>query len=114
MNKFYEIMKAYTVGSISMEEANELFTSNKLGGRISFGRNGNKCLTDDNRKATFVNLEDGTCRGFAMVDVGIGCMEKMEVVDGKLKYGIGDAAEHTGFIGGHSFKIIDGETLIFD
>ena len=113
MNKFYEIMKAYTAGSISMEEANEQFVANGLGSRISYGRNGNKCLTDDNRKATFVNLEDGICRGFAMVDVGIGCLEKMEVVDGKLKYSIG-AAEHTGFIGGHSFKITDGETLIFD
>lgn len=78
------------------------------GYRVYLAEAEDKILTPSQRDETTANVEAGILTGFAMVNVQVGCLEKMEVVDGTLVHPVN--ARLTGYMGGVDIAV-DGDTV---
>lgn len=99
-----EIMRKYTAEEITLEEANQELAKVNAGFCLNETKN---VITPEEASVTTI---DGTIKGWGMLNVGIGSLEKVEVIDGKLKHPLGNRGYI--YMAGHEFDIPDGETLI--
>ena len=81
----------------------------KLGCNIRLAE-GKNVITEKEKKATVVDTKNGVYKGFGLLNHGVGGYDKVEVVNGKLKYNIGDIRAYL-YMADHEFEIIDGEVL---
>ena len=97
------IMEGYKHGTVTMEEANEQLEA--IGSIVRL----------DNKKNTITPEEyamGDEKNGFGMLDIGIGKPDKVQIVDGKLKYGVGKMKAYVEFRGNKYTVAEDGVTLV--
>ena len=105
-----ETLRKYFAEEITIDEANKLLEENGSFVRLSLTAN---VITEAEKAETVVDVEKGIYTGWAMVNHGVGKPDKMEVVDGKLKYPMGvTGVTYVAYMNGHKFHISDGETLV--
>ena len=108
--KASEIITLYSKGECTIEEANKLLEEN---GHIVRLAEGLKEISEKERAETRVDPAKGICEGWALVNIGVGSPEKMQVKDGKLVYPLGNTGfDYIAYMGGYKFAIPDGEKLI--
>ena len=81
----------------------------KLGVSFRLADGKNK-ITEAEKKATVVDIKKGIYKGFGLLNHGIGGYDKVEVINNKLKYNIGDIKAYL-YMGNHEFEILNGEDL---
>ena len=104
MTKVTEIINDKNLTTAQKNEKLEKIGSNV---RLSDGKN---VITDAEKNATVVDTEKGIYKGFGLLDHGVGGLDKVEVVNGKLKYNVGEIQAYL-YMGNHEFEIINGEVL---
>lgn len=76
-----EILNKYTRGELTPEEANEALAGIEGNGlRLDPNRN---VITQEEFLATTAGDTPDTVNGYGLMDHGVGCMEKVHVVNGK-------------------------------
>ena len=75
-----EIMEKYTKGEKDLEETNEALKEAGADFHLDPGRNE---LTEEEKRSTTVGYYPEQANGYGLMDHGVGCMEKVHVVNGK-------------------------------
>lgn len=104
MRKVHEIIKDK---NLTINEKNAELE--KIGSNVRLAE-GKNVITAEEEKKTVVDTARGVYKGFGLLDHGIGGMDKVEVINGKLKYNIGNIQAYL-YMGDHEFEIVDGEKL---
>lgn len=110
--KVRTIINEYYTGESGVEEVNKKLIEAGYSVRLAEGA---KEISDREKAETIVDPEKGICTGWALVNIGVGCLEKMQVFNGKLVYPLGDhdnSFPYEAYMGGYKFKIEHGETLV--
>lgn len=89
-NTINDIIKAYTMGELSLEEANRAL---KEAGCIFHFAPGRHELTEEEKQATTVGYYPEQANGFGLLDTGTGTMEKVAMTDGTLAYAVNQVRE---------------------
>ena len=108
--KTNDIIRAYTKGELTLEEANAKLKAIGVNLRLVEGRNQ---LTAREIAETHVGDTPKEANGWGLLDVGIGGFEKVHVVDGvTVDYDNGaDTNYALVLIGGKMYKIVDHNKL---
>ncbi len=108
--KTNDIIRAYTKGELTMEEANAKLKELGVNTRLVENRNQ---LTAREIAETHVGDTPKEANGWGLLDVGIGGFEKVHVVDGvTVDYDNGaDTNYALVLIGGKMYKIVDHNKL---
>ena len=105
MVNMYEIIKAWEAGEKTLEETNEALKG--TGVYLDPKKN------EIEEGTGAVVCEDVTkINGFAMLDTGTGSLDKVEIVNGQLKYSIGNMFGLV-LIGDTMFEVVNGTELKF-
>lgn len=80
MKTIEEIILDYTKGEKELEETNEALK--EAGSNIYLNPDRNK-LTEEEKRATTIGYYPDQATGYGLMDHGVGCLEKVHVVDGK-------------------------------
>ena len=80
MKTIEEIILDYTKGKKDLTETNEALK--EAGSNLSLNPDRNK-LTEEEKRATTVGYYPNQANGYGLMDHGVGCLEKVHVVDGK-------------------------------
>lgn len=99
-----EIIRAYSAGELTLEEANTKLEGMKL----DPGRNQ---LTEEEKRATTVGCYPEQANGWGLLDSGTGSLDKVEVCGGKLVNAAMGEAFALCIIAGRSYEVRD-DTLI--
>lgn len=75
-----EILEKYTTGDMPLDEANEALAK-ETEGKLKLDPNRN-VITQEEFLATTAGDTPDTVNGYGLMDHGVGCMEKVHVVDG--------------------------------
>ena len=75
-----EILEKYTKGEMTLPEANEALKEAGAGFTLNPDRN---TITQEEFLATTAGDTPDTVNGYGLMDHGVGCLEKVHVVDGK-------------------------------
>lgn len=81
MKSIAEIMKDYTAGKATLEEANAALAAAEAGYTLAPGKN---ALTEAEIRATTVGHYPGMANGWGLLDTGTGSLDKVQVKDGRL------------------------------
>lgn len=104
--KASEIINTYYKGKHTIEEVNKLLEKHGYNVRLAEGL---KEISEAEKKATVVDIKKGIINGWALLDVQVGCLEKVKVINGKLEHSIG--FDTICYMGGYKFNVVDGEKL---
>ena len=80
MKTIEEIILDYTKGEKDLTETNEALK--EAGSNLSLNPDRNK-LTEEEKHSTTVGYYPDQANGYGLMDHGVGCMEKVHVVNGK-------------------------------
>lgn len=80
MKTIEEIILDYTKGKKDLTETNEALK--EAGSNLSLNPDRNK-LTEEEKRSTTVGYYPNQANGYGLMDHGVGCMEKVHVVNGK-------------------------------
>lgn len=80
MKNLDEIINDYTTGKVGLEDANQALKELDCGLQLDPARN---LLTAQELLETRVGETPDQANGFGLMDHGVGCMEKVHVVNGK-------------------------------
>ena len=97
------IMEGYKHGTLTIDEANEQLEA--IGSIIRLNPNKNAISPEEYAIGDAKN-------GWAMLDIGIGKPDKVQIVNGKLKYGVGKMQAFVEFKGEKYTVADDGVTLV--
>ena len=75
-----EILNKYTTGEMTLPEANEALKEAGAGFTLDPNRN---VITQEEFVATTAGETPDTVNGYGLMDHGVGCMEKVHVVNGR-------------------------------
>ena len=75
-----EILNKYTTGEMTLPEANEALREAEAGFTLNPNRN---VITQEEFLATTAGETPDTVNGYGLMDHGVGCMEKVHVVNGR-------------------------------
>ena len=75
-----EILNKYTTGEMTLPEANEALREAEAGFTLDPNRN---VITQEEFLATTAGETPDTVNGYGLMDHGVGCMEKVHVVNGR-------------------------------
>lgn len=101
-----EIIKKYTEGELTLEQANAELKDKGL--KLMPGKNE---LTDEEKRATTVGYYPEQANGWGLLDTGTGSLDKVEVRKGKLVQGGMGEAFALCIIAGKSYEVKN-DTLI--
>ena len=98
----------YTKGEKTLEEANKALK--EMGSNIYLNPDRNK-LTEEEKRSTTVGYYPNQANGYGLMDHGVGCMEKVHVVNGKtVDVNMGQELALV-YIAGKKYKL-KGDTLV--
>lgn len=80
MKTIEEIILDYTKGEKDLTETNEALK--EAGSNLSLNPDRNK-LTEEEKRSTTVGYYPNQANGYGLMDHGVGCLEKVHVVDGR-------------------------------
>ena len=80
MKTIEEIILDYTKGEKDLMETNEALK--EAGSNLSLNPDRNK-LTEEEKRSTTVGYYPNQANGYGLMDHGVGCLEKVHVVNGK-------------------------------
>ena len=80
MKTIEEIILDYTKGEKDLTETNEALK--EAGSNIYLNPDRNK-LTEEEKRSTTVGYYPNQANGYGLMDHGVGCLEKVHVVDGR-------------------------------
>ena len=106
-----EIIAKYYANEIDFETAKAEVKKLKYFGSLGY----NSMLTENEKLQTVVEPEKGICMGWALVNHGVGDMDKMQVRHWRLVHSMGtdvDTSIYTAYMGGYTFKIMNGDMLV--
>lgn len=108
--KTNDIIRAYTKGELTLEQANAELKASGVNTRLVEGRNQ---LTAQEIAETHVGDTPQEANGWGLLDVGVGGYEKVHVVDGiTVDYDKGaDTNYALVLIGGQMYQIVDHNKL---
>lgn len=108
--KTNDIIRAYTKGELTMEEANAKLK--EIGANLCLVEGKNQ-LTAQEIASTRVGATPQEANGWGLLDVGVGGYEKVHVVDGvTVDYDNGaDTNYALVLIGGQMYRIVNGNQL---
>ena len=108
--KTNDIIRAYTKGELTMEEANAKLREIGVNVRLTEGKH---ALTAQEIAETRVGATPKEASGWGLLDVGVGGFEKVHVVDGvTVDYDNGaDTNYALVLIGGQMYQIVNGSQL---
>ena len=108
MKTVEEILLDYTRGEANLEETNAALKEAGSGLTLNPGRN---VITEEELRATTVGDTPAEANGWGLMDHGVGCHEKVHVVDGKtVDVNMGAEVAFV-YIGGRKYKL-RGDTLV--
>lgn len=108
MKTIEEIILNYTKGEKDLTETNEALK--EAGSNIFLNPDRNK-LTEEEMRATTVGYYPDQANGYGLMDHGVGCLEKVHVVDGKtVDVNMGQELALV-YIAGKKYKL-KGDTLV--
>ena len=81
MKTIYDIINGYTKGEASLEEANAELE--KEGYPLTLNPARNTLTAEELAETSLGENPPATINGYGLMDHGVGCMEKVHVVDGK-------------------------------
>lgn len=97
-----EILNKYTTGEMALHEANEALKEAGAGFTLDPNRN---VITQEEFVATTAGETPDTVNGYGLMDHGVGCMEKVHVVNGRtVDVDMGQEAAYV-YIGGHKYRL---------
>ena len=97
-----EILNKYTTGEMTLPEANEALREAEAGFTLDPNRN---VITQEEFLATTAGETPDTVNGYGLMDHGVGCMEKVHVVNGRtVDVDMGQEAAYV-YIGGHKYRL---------
>ena len=103
-----EILNKYTTGEMTLPEANEALK--EAGSDLYLDPDRNK-LTEEEMRGTTVGYYPDQANGYGLMDHGVGCMEKVHVVNGKtVDVNMGEEYALV-YIAGHKYQL-KGDTLV--
>lgn len=101
--KLDNIMENYKFGTMTAEEAN--IELEAIGSMIRLDPKKNDITPEEYAAGDEKN-------GWALLDIGIGKPDKVQIIDGKLKYGVGNMQAYVEFKGEKYTVAKDGVTLV--
>ena len=109
MKTIYDIINGYTKGEASLEEANAELE--KEGYPLTLNPARNTLTAEELAETSLGENPPETINGYGLMDHGVGCMEKVHVVDGKTPDV--NMGEETAFvhIAGRVYEL-KGDTLV--
>ena len=108
MKTIEEIILDYTKGEKDLTETNEALK--EAGSNLSLNPDRNK-LTEEEKRSTTVGYYPNQANGYGLMDHGVGCLEKVHVVDGKtVDVNMGQELALV-YIAGKKYKL-KGDTLV--
>ena len=97
-----EILNKYTTGEMTLPEANEAMREAEAGFTLDPNRN---VITQEEFVATTAGETPDTVNGYGLMDHGVGCMEKVHVVDGRtVDVDMGQETAYV-YIGGRRYRL---------
>ena len=103
-----EILNKYTTGEMTLPEANEALK--EAGSDLYLDPDRNK-LTEEEMRGTTVGYYPDQANGYGLMDHGVGCMEKVHVVNGKtVDVNMGAETAYV-YIAGKKYEL-KGDTLV--
>lgn len=87
MKSINEILKDYTAGEETLEDANAALKEAGAGYHLEPGRN---VLTEEDRRETTVGYFPEQANGWGLLDTGTGSLDKVHVVNGRLDYAVNE------------------------
>lgn len=103
-----EILNKYTTGEMTLPEANEALK--EAGSDLYLDPDRNK-LTEEEMRGTTVGYYPDQANGYGLMDHGVGCMEKVHVVNGRtVDVNMGAETAYV-YIAGHKYQL-KGDTLV--
>ena len=104
-----EILEKYTTGDMPLDEANEALAK-ETDGKLQLDPNRN-VITQEEFLATTAGDTPETVNGYGLMDHGVGCMEKVHVVNGKtVDVNMGEEFALV-YIAGRCYEL-NGDTLV--
>lgn len=98
----------YTKGEKTLEETNEALK--EAGSNLSLNPDRNK-LTEEEKRSTTVGYYPNQANGYGLMDHGVGCLEKVHVVNGKtVDVNMGAETAYV-YIAGKKYEL-KGDTLV--
>lgn len=108
MKTIEEIILDYTKGEKDLPETNEALK--EAGSNIFLNPDRNK-LTEEEKRATTVGYYPDQANGYGLMDHGVGCLEKVHVVNGKtVDVNMGAETAYV-YIAGKKYEL-KGDTLV--
>ena len=102
MTKTTEILNTYTAGKASLDETNAALKAEKANLTLDPGKN---TLTAEELAATTVGDTPAQANGWGLMDHGVGCMEKVQVVNGHtVNVDMGQELAYV-YIGGKKYQL---------
>ena len=103
-----EILNKYTTGEMTLPEANEALREAEAGFTLDPNRN---VITQEEFVATTAGETPDTVNGYGLMDHGVGCLEKVHVVNGKtVDVNMGAETAYV-YIAGTKYEL-KGDTLV--
>lgn len=107
MKTIEEIILDYTKGEKDLTETNEALK--EAGSNLSLNPDRNK-LTEEEKRSTTVGYYPNQANGYGLMDHGVGCLEKVHVVNGKTPDVNMGAETAFVYIAGKCYNLV-GDTL---
>lgn len=108
MKTIEEIILDYTKGEKDLTETNEALK--EAGSNIHLNPDRNK-LTEEEKRSTTVGYYPDQANGYGLMDHGVGCLEKVHVVNGKtVDVNMGAETAYV-YIAGKKYEL-KGDTLV--
>ena len=109
MKTIYDIINGYTKGEASLEEANAELE--KEGYPLTLNPARNTLTAEELAETSLGENPPATINGYGLMDHGVGCMEKVRVVDGRtVDCDMGQERAYV-YIGGKKYEL-KGDTLV--
>ena len=97
-----EILNKYTTGEMALSEANEALKKAGAGFTLDPNRN---VITQEEFVATTAGDTPDTVNGYGLMDHGVGCLEKVHVVNGRtVDVDMGQEAAYV-YIAGRKYRL---------
>lgn len=97
-----EILNKYTTGEMTLPEANEALKEADSDLYLDPNRN---VITPEELAETRVGVTPDEANGYGLMDHGVGCLEKVHVLNGRtVDVDMGQEAAYV-YIGGHKYRL---------
>lgn len=102
MKTMEEVLRKYTLGEASKDETNDALK--ELGSPLRLDPDRN-VITPEELMETRVGETPAEANGWGIMDHGVGCLEKVHIVDGKcVSCDMGEEAAYV-YIGGRKYRL---------